>query len=558
MRNLILIIGVVSATIAVFANQIGIDNDEGWGRGRVLLLTAGIILILAGLLINLLQDKIAKLKTQLLEFKNTKLNYSHSTQIILTSFAAAILILTIYIWFAKPLTKNGEERYNYYSELAIGFKAGNLYLAEKPSRELLSLDNPYDYFLRKEYNIEDFPWDVSLYNKKFYTYWGPAPSLLLTIFSNEQLVHIKDHYLALIFAYGLSLYSILIAASFWHKSVQNIPVWILWISLLTLGLSTPVTIMLHDSRIYEAAIFGCQFFFIGGCYWAYSSINNNKPVLWKLGFASLHWALALGTRITILPVILVSAVVTVIYILKVFNTTSAKIFIQTFAVMGVPLLIALSGLSWYNWARFGSIFEFGIKYQLTNVDYNVFQNSFSSQYIAGNLYNYFAHPIKILSKFPYMARIEYTPSNDRLAGLIYISPYLFLLFAPLTRMTANFPFTKTRANSQTTRRLPENWVITIFASSALISIFTILSFYFVTMRYIEDFMPSLLLLITIQFLQEYQLLIQNNTTRKILLFTAMIFAIITILAGVLVAMPKDGIAFMANFLNSVNKIFGLK
>ena len=260
MKKFFLIVGTALIIIAVFAKQMGIDNDEGWGRGRTALLTLGIALFLAGLFIFFFQDKLIELGIHLLEFKNTKLNFNVSTQVIFIFIVTTILVLVTYVWFAKPVKKNGEEQYNYYSELAISFKTGNLHLAEKPSRALLSLDNPYDYFLRKEYKIEDFPWDVSLYKNKFYTYWGPIPSLILTVFSAEQLSDIKDRYLVLVFAFGLFLYSTLFVVSFWYKSMRHVPVWILGISLLTIGLSTPVTIMLRASRVYEAAIFGCQFF----------------------------------------------------------------------------------------------------------------------------------------------------------------------------------------------------------------------------------------------------------------------------------------------------------
>ena len=39
------IIGVVLLGLAVFAEQFGLDNDSGWGRGRILLLEVGIILV---------------------------------------------------------------------------------------------------------------------------------------------------------------------------------------------------------------------------------------------------------------------------------------------------------------------------------------------------------------------------------------------------------------------------------------------------------------------------------------------------------------------------------
>ena len=42
-------IGVVLLGMAIFAEQIGIDNDPGWGKGRMIILGLGIILISTGL-----------------------------------------------------------------------------------------------------------------------------------------------------------------------------------------------------------------------------------------------------------------------------------------------------------------------------------------------------------------------------------------------------------------------------------------------------------------------------------------------------------------------------
>jgi len=543
---------------AVFAQQIGIDNDESWGRGRIIILAAGLVFILGGVLLVVFQNKLTEFKRHISTFFYKHFNVDRPTQILLVSFIAATIVLITYIWLVRPIARDARHNYNYYSELSIGFKLGNLYLTEEPSPALLSLSNPYNYYLRKQNNLEDFPWDVSLYNNKFYTYWGPAPSLILTIFSYDQLSQIGDHYVALAFAFGLFFYAALITATFWYKSLQNVPVWILGICLLAIGFSTPVTIMLESPRIYEAAIFGCQFFFVGGCYWAYSSISDNKPVLWKLVLAGIHWAFALGTRITILPVILFTAAATVIYIMKVYKATTPKAYLPILAIMGMPLLLALSGLSWYNWARFESIFEFGLKYQLTNVDYNLFKVSFSSRYITENLYNYFFHPLQIQSRFPYLQRVEYPSSNDKLAGLMYLSPYILLLSVPLVREISNFIAFNKKTGARQIKAPSENWLIIIFAGSCFIAMFVILSFYFVTMRYIEDFMPSLILLTTILLGREYQQLSQNNASRKVLEFITMMLVGVTIIANVLVAISNSRAALIIRLLNPISKMLGLK
>ena len=559
MRKIILsVLGTSFLLKAIFDRQIGVD--EGWGRGKIFFLTVGLACIFAVLFALLFQQTYEKLKKYILAFVNRHI--SKAAQTFFIFFITAIAVISVYVWLAQPFAKDTENSYNYYSEQAIAFKNGNLFLAEKPSAELLSLSNPYDYILRKQANIEDFPWDVSLYKDRFYMYWGPAPSLLLMIFSEKFLTQVDDQYIALAFACGLFLYATLIVVACWNMRRQRIPLWMAWTCLLAIAFATPITVMLKDSRIYEASIFGCQFFFIGGCYWIYSAANDDHPMLWKLALGSIHWALAAGTRITIAPVILFASLATLIYFFKTSKGGSLVLHLKTIAVFGFPLLLAAIGLGWYNWARFGSILEFGITYQLTNVDYNIFKMSFSERYIQGNLYNYLIHPFKLSTRFPYITRVEYLPSNDRMSGFIYLTPYVLLLvIVPLIRVLNQLKKTKLSFQEQETREIPGssgNWLINIFTGSTLISMTLILLFYFVTMRYIADFMPSLVLLTTLQLGQEFRRANRTSISWKILPGITVFLAIITITSNILVAMPQSGVIYAADLINSISKLTGFK
>ena len=48
MKKVFFISGFILLIFAIFAKQLGIDNDEGWGMGRILLLSTGIIIISTG------------------------------------------------------------------------------------------------------------------------------------------------------------------------------------------------------------------------------------------------------------------------------------------------------------------------------------------------------------------------------------------------------------------------------------------------------------------------------------------------------------------------------
>ena len=295
-------IGVALLGLAVFAEQFGLDNDSGWGRGRILLLGVGVFLVVINVLGVVFRTTLVNIAV-LIKNAFEKLGaIDYSIQLNIFSFLAIIIVSAVYIWFFLP-SVNSNPTSNNYSQLAIAFKSRQLYLDEQPPAALLALSDPYDWSAR--YSIRrSFTMDVSLYNGRFYLYWGPIPSLLLMIFSNEQLQVLGDQYVFFTFLYGLFLYSFLLIRSFWEKFNRVLPAWMIGIALLAIGISGPITRLLNLSSIYEAAVVGGQLFFIGGCYWAYSAMQTTPTSSWKIALASLHWALAIGTRITILPSVL--------------------------------------------------------------------------------------------------------------------------------------------------------------------------------------------------------------------------------------------------------------
>jgi hypothetical protein len=98
---------------------------------------------------------------------------------ILFSGLAFLFVLIIYIWFISlgPWRSRGYTS-DYYSRLASAFRHGQLALEQKPEPALLALPNPYDHKARKNIPVLG---DASLYQGKYYLYFGPYPSLVLAI-----------------------------------------------------------------------------------------------------------------------------------------------------------------------------------------------------------------------------------------------------------------------------------------------------------------------------------------------------------------------------------------
>lgn len=557
MKYFLITAGAALSCLAIFSVQLGLDNDSGWGTKRVALLLAGIAGLVIGAAIHFFGNAAANAVQKFNALIEAR--FSRRFRILAVSLLSSVIVISSYFWFIQLDERIVGSDFEYYVEMAKSFQDGHTYLEIAPPPELLALENPYDYFLRREKGVDNFPWDLSLYNDRFYIYWGPVPAALAALLSRNILNQIGDFHLALAAACGLFVYQILIIATYWSREQKHTPAWLLGILLLTIGLITPTPIMLDGAKVYDAAIFSSQLFLIGGCFWAYSAFLDEKPSVWKLTLASAHWVLSVGSRVIVLPGVIICAGLTLIYVYRYYKGKSVHVTAPAFLGAAMPLLIGGGVLAWYNWVRFGSIFEFGLTYQLANIDYTNFTNVFNPSRIPFNAALYLAHPLSVSTRFPFIARIEYVNSNERLAGLIFIAPYIFLLILPVTRWIRDFLASgRDGFASAKNHGFAASWLSYSLPGAGLVSVLIIFSYYYPAMRFVEDFLPALGVFIAIQAGEQYDSLQNKLNFRQLFLSLAIILAAITILANILLAVPDEGVRFTVNFLNDIYKLLGLK
>lgn len=553
MKYFFITAGAALSSLAIFSVQLGLDNDSGWGPKRVALLLAGITGLVIGGAIHFFGNTAASAAQKFNAFIEARSN--RTSRVIAASFVSCAVVISAYFWFIELDERIVGSDFEYYVEMAKSFKNGDLHLELAPPPELLALENPYDYFLRRDKGVDNFPWDLSLYKDKFYIYWGPTPAAIASLLSRNLLNRIGDYHLALAAACALFMYQILIIATYWNRELKHTPAWLLGILLVTVGLITPVSIMLDGAKVYDAAIFSCQLFLIGGCFWAYSAFLDESPTGWKLALAAAHWALSVGSRVIVLPGVAICAGLTLVFVYRYYKGKNIRMFAPAFLGVAIPLLIGGGMLAWYNWARFDSIFEFGLTYQLANIDYTNFTNVFNISRLPLNAGLYLAHPLSVSSRFPFIARIEYVNSNERLAGLIFIAPYVFLLAFPLMRWVGGVLDNNSRASEQS---FAGSWLSISLLGASLSSIAIIFSYYYPAMRFVEDFMPALAIFIAVQTGSQYDSLQNQVLPRRLFVGLVFLLAVAPILANVLLAVPDEGVRFAVNFLNDIYKLLGLK
>lgn len=90
-------------------------------------------------------------------------------------------------------------------------------------------------------------------------------------------------------------------------------------------------------------------------------------------------------------------------------------------------------MMWYNYARFGSVIEFGAHYQLTSVDVTDLSDRYKD--IPRGLYEYLIKPFKFKAEFPYIendysleGHTENYYNGGIVAGILFLNLSLIICF----------------------------------------------------------------------------------------------------------------------------------
>ena len=203
---------------------------------------------------------------------------------------------------------------------------------------------------------------------------------------------------------------------------------------------------------------------------------------------------------------------------------------------GLPLIIGGILLGWYNWARFGSVFEFGFRYHNYHAGpiINTIMRYFLLAYFPANLYVYFFTPPNSMSVFPFikpaMSRRKLYPLQSFTAQIMSqnILPALSLLFPFIVFGSCCYSHHRLKKTFRKTIRMraqeaqPQfyRWLLAQSHWIAPRSYFRpLLLFFYATQRFLEDFTPLTFLIATLGFWQGYSLLNKNLSPPHCLFIT---------------------------------------
>ena len=330
--------------------------------------------------------------------------------------------------------------YQQYGALAHSLLNGRLDLEQDPPAELVAMENPYDASARDAIGIQGGLWDHAYYNGRYYVYFGIVPCLLFQL-PFEAITGIQNLayapcmvILGLVFL--LSCFGILSqVVRRWFPQAST-AAYLLCVAALVLG--SQLYTLLVRPYIYEYAILcGAALLMLGIWLWlcaAATPVERGGILTLRLALGSLCVALVAGCR----PQMEVFALLALPIFWNRYITRGrlrSRAGVRDAAAFLLPVVVVAAGLMWYNYARFGSPFDFGANYNITGNDMT--KRGFNVVRIGPAVFTSLLDLPRLDSVFPYLRETDVstnavirTISEKFCGGMLAATPFTWALLLP--------------------------------------------------------------------------------------------------------------------------------
>ena len=407
-------------------------------------------------------------------------------QRIFLACAATLIALVLYGYDSHPYQ---DVDTTYYQWLGEAFLSGLTYFESVKSPELLALKNTYNWVARLPVSAL---WYASLYNGRYYLYFGPVPVLSLWIPVQWLTgVSLSDRQMTFFFCLtGTSFFVWLLALM--ARRQPPILQWGILFAIMAVCFGTWIPLLLHRPSFYEAAIGGAYCFTVLGilCLWNNRDFPESQSVHWKL-LGSLCFGLAASCRLFYAcnAIILLT-----IWLSTIKHRSGWKAHLYEALYLGTPWSLCMAALAAYNYARFGSIFETGLRYQLTLTDYhNGYTHYWQWPHVRHHIYEYFFKPLPITTLLPWGSTFGKVIAWD--------IPYGLWTNSPFSLWSLWFFFNNRACKSWLGDR--HSLVIGITLYTIVITLFLFIFRYSVN-RFMVDFSPWMMLLAALGYMHALQ------------------------------------------------------
>lgn len=356
---------------------------------------------------------------------------------------AAVICIQI-IFFCKTAALNPDftdptwSWHTQYQDLAKSLLKGQLYVYDDAPECLKEMENPYDRYLRDSVvkaNGTTYRWDTAFYNGKYYVYFGVIPAIIYyipyyVITHNDLPNYMAVIYSAIIFilaAHGL-------ISAFIRKYFKNATMlaYILVTTAVINGCGCILLVKRPD--LYAVPIMAGVAFTVLGLYlWMEASdCPDTKRGRLCVAAGSLSMALVAGCRPQLVLASFCSLIIFGRYFVDKLKNKDKSVW-KTVAAFAAPYVIIAAFLMWYNYARFGSVTDFGANYNLTTNDMT--GRGFDAGRTGIAVFSYLFQTPHISAVFPFLNIAKYYTSylgNDIweyvYGGLITSNMFMWSIF----------------------------------------------------------------------------------------------------------------------------------
>ena len=271
------------------------------------------------------------------------------------------------------------------------FVKGQLHLDVEADAGLAELENPYDRDARDEAGIH-YHWDHAYYEGKYYSYFGIAP--IFTVYFPCYLISGEipnDAYtcrMLAVYAVIFSAFAVRELLLFFCKRIH------LYLFLTGVGAFVSVSgvrMALICSDAYYIPVvsaLGCSMAFV---FFLFGGLREKSSVPRRIFFVLSSAALALTVLSRPTAALMCASLLPVCLVYVIREKQEKKKTVYDVCAFALPVSLFASAVMWYNYARFGSVLDFGSAYQLTVAD--ISKNKPDTGFAFSALFSYFLHPM---------------------------------------------------------------------------------------------------------------------------------------------------------------------
>ena len=372
-----------------------------------------LIILFAVFLIYIFNSNSKLYKIKLFELKANKLIICEMV-IFLSIFLGALCVNNDH--FKNIYTLNQLQ----YNVLTNSIREGRIYIEEATDETLLNMNNPYDTverFKMAALHGTKYFWDYSLFNGKYYVYFGIGPVLLtylpFNLLTGKDLSNVFVNFLFLILSIFSSTYLIYNICKKWFKDIKLLTFLMCNVLFVT---SCGIFFVSKRPDFYNVPIITSIFFVTFGLGLFISASTSKKLFKTKLVIASCSMAFVALCR----PQFLISTFFIIpIYYDYFFKKFDKQKFKELLCIL-IPYIVFAILTCTYNYIRYGSILDFGANYNLTTNDMTKRGIVFAR--IPLGIFYYLLVPTRFIPSFPFIESIP-ALTNNYFGKTIYENTY---------------------------------------------------------------------------------------------------------------------------------------